>query len=512
MRKKLNLIKILLMAALFTLTSTIAFAATTGFTELPSKTGVSTTKPWTVKLNLDLDKNTINSENIKVKDNKGNAVKATVYPGKDNKSIMVYPQVGGYFPATTYSLELSTNVKSTSGKNLAKPTKMSFTTSNQYEDTTYYEALPSIKTIDILEGPILENKSASFRINPNYSGEVQYRVFLFKYPKETYDNPNVYPNEPYIELTKGYTSALSGNSPYIFKKSEGFASGKYKLVVYIKAKGRAGESKDLNTDFDNYYSSYFRVIANNITVDKPAGASIIYSNYDKTLEEAALEQLKGNPTYQEVNGKWLTPSKELVKYYMNPNNFLDNYGKYQFLNLNYIDGITEDNLNSILEGKGVLDGKGAVFLKASKDANINPIYLVAHALHETGNGTSQLASGVLVSSVDGKAVEPKKTYNMFGIRAIDSNPLKYGSEYAYTQGWFSVDAAILGGAKFVSEGYINSAKYMQNTLYKMRWNMQVTWHQYATDVNWSRAQISRIESLMNQCEGAQVVFDVPKFK
>lgn len=512
MRKKLNLIKILLMTALFTLTSTMAFAATTDFNELPSKAGVSMTKPWTVKLNLDLDKNTINSENIKVKDSKGTVIKTTVYPGKDSKSIVIYPQVGGYFPATTYSIELSTNVKSTSGKNLAKPTKMSFTTSSKYEDTTYYEALPSIKSIDILDGPILENKSASFRINPNYSGEVQYRVFLFKYPGYTYDNSNVYPNEPYIELTKGYTSALGGTSPYIFKQSEGFASGKYKLVVYIKAKGRAGENKDSNTDFDNYYSSYFRVITNNIAVDKPKGASVIYSNYDKTLEEAALEQLKGSPIYEEANGKLLTPSKELIKYYMNPNNFLDDYGKYQFLNLNYIDGITEDNLNSMLKGRGVLEGKGAVFLKASKDVDINPVYLVAHALHETGNGTSTLASGVLVSSVDGKAVEPKKTYNVFGIHAVDSNPVKCGSEYAYTQSWFSVDDAILGGAKFVSEAYINSTKYMQNTLYKMRWNMQVMWHQYATDINWSRAQISKIQESMDQCEDAQVIFDIPKFK
>ncbi|MEL7598468.1 MAG: glucosaminidase domain-containing protein, partial [Clostridiaceae bacterium] len=112
----------------------------------------------------------------------------------------------------------------------------------------------------------------------------------------------------------------------------------------------------------------------------------------------------------------------------------------------------------------------------------------------------------------GKSVTPKVAYNMFGVRAIDSDPNRCGSEYAYTQGWFTVDAAILGGAKFISTGYINSDKYKQNTLYKMKWNVEVTWHQYATDIGWAKKQISRIKQLIEQCNGAKPVYEIPNFQ
>ncbi len=177
-----------------------------------------------------------------------------------------------------------------------------------------------------------------------------------------------------------------------------------------------------------------------------------------------------------------------------------------------MEGVTPQDLNNMLKGKGILEGKGETFLKAAKKSNINPIYLVSHALLETGNGTSKLATGVLISSVNGKAVTPKKTYNMFGVRAVDSNALKCGSEYAYKKGWFTPEEAIIGGAEFIGTGYINSPKYKQNTLYKMRWNIDVTWHQYCTDIGWSYKQLKRIKYLMEQCKNAKPVFDIPNFK
>ena len=82
------------------------------------------------------------------------------------------------------------------------------------------------------------------------------------------------------------------------------------------------------------------------------------------------------------------------------------------------------------------------------------MYLVSHALLETGNGTSDLATGI---SVNGKTV-----YNMFGIHAYDSDANYYGSQYAYNQGWFSVDEAIKGGAEFISGLYINNPNYWEN--------------------------------------------------
>ncbi len=188
---------------------------------------------------------------------------------------------------------------------------------------------------------------------------------------------------------------------------------------------------------------------------------------------------------------------------------------YQFMVLSGQAGATAAQMNKELIGKGILEGQGAAFITASKKYNINELYLMAHSLLETGNGTSTLAKGVLVDKVDGKAVEPRVTYNMYGIGAIDSDPLRGGSERAYKEGWFTPEIAIIEGAHWISNNYINSPIYKQDTLYKMKWNIEVTWHQYATDVAWAFKQIKQIDNMMEYCrrmEGIVLKFDIPKFK
>lgn len=209
---------------------------------------------------------------------------------------------------------------------------------------------------------------------------------------------------------------------------------------------------------------------------------------------------------------WLPATDEQIDFYINPNNFInDPYGKFQFLQLNYTSGITSEDLNTLLKGKGVLEGKGAIFLQAAITYNISPIYLVSHALLETGNGSTALSNGIFVTQVDGKSVSPNLVYNMFGIGAYDINANKYGSEYAYKQGWFSVEEAITGGAKWISSQYINNIFYNQNTLYKMRWNpSNPGTHQYSTDVAWAYNQTYNIKRLADKLPNANLVFDIPK--
>jgi mannosyl-glycoprotein endo-beta-N-acetylglucosaminidase len=162
-----------------------------------------------------------------------------------------------------------------------------------------------------------------------------------------------------------------------------------------------------------------------------------------------------------------------------------------------------------------LDGKGDAFLQAGRDNNINEVYLLAHALLETGNGKSTLANGVWVSSVDGKAVTPKKVYNMYGIGAKDGDALRLGSEYAYKQGWDTPEKAIIGGAKWIADQYINNITYKQNTLYKMRWNPAVPGdHQYATDIGWALKQTSNMDIMLDICQRNNIPlkFDIPSYK
>lgn len=188
---------------------------------------------------------------------------------------------------------------------------------------------------------------------------------------------------------------------------------------------------------------------------------------------------------------------------------------YQFLVLSGSSGIRAQELNAELKGKGILEGKGQAFLDGAEANNINEIYLVSHALLETGNGRSKLANGVLVSEVGGKAVEAKTVYNMFGIGAYDGDAIRLGSEYAYRQGWFTPEAAIIGGAKFIGSSYINNEKYKQDTLYKMKWNPDTpASHQYATDIAWAMKQTSRmdlINHMANRYNSITFRFDIPRY-
>ncbi|MCC5803164.1 PA14 domain-containing protein [Rossellomorea vietnamensis] len=213
----------------------------------------------------------------------------------------------------------------------------------------------------------------------------------------------------------------------------------------------------------------------------------------------------------EFNQMFVNASPEDTAYYLNPNNFEREEAAYlQFLILSRSAGldVTEVNRN-ILENQGILAGKAATFIQAAEQYSVNEVYLIAHALLETGNGTSPLGTGIKVSTVDGKAVEPKVTYNMYGYGANDHCAEKCGSEFAYKQGWFTPEAAIIGGAELIARDYISKG---QDTLYKMRWNPENPGtHQYATDIGWAYKQVSKIYELYALLASYKMTFDVPVF-
>jgi mannosyl-glycoprotein endo-beta-N-acetylglucosaminidase len=46
----------------------------------------------------------------------------------------------------------------------------------------------------------------------------------------------------------------------------------------------------------------------------------------------------------------------------------------------------------------------------------------------------------------------------------------------------------------------------------MRYNINVTWHQYSTDVAWAYKQVKNIKSLIESCENPQPVYEIPIYK
>ncbi|MFS0561718.1 GW dipeptide domain-containing protein [Terribacillus sp. 179-K 1B1 HS] len=206
--------------------------------------------------------------------------------------------------------------------------------------------------------------------------------------------------------------------------------------------------------------------------------------------------------------QWVNPAPTDIEYYLNPDNFIhDDRQRFQFLDLTRSSDATVETLNKYLKGKGTLEGQGQAFLDASKLYGINDIYLVSHSTLETGNGKSQLAQGV---DYKGTTV-----YNMYGVGAYDSCAVQCGAERAYKEGWTTPYKAIVGGAKYIGEGYINSG---QNTLYKMRWNPQAMadtgkyGKQYATDIGWAYKQVNTMYNLYQTMGLYTLYMEIPSYK
>ena len=229
---------------------------------------------------------------------------------------------------------------------------------------------------------------------------------------------------------------------------------------------------------------------------------VIYTDYSMTVDEMVGVQLTAAPTVFTTNA--YSADRSDVEQYVNPENLVSGYDKYQFMALDKSNDVDASTLDVYLNGKGILSGTGDIFKRAAEKNNISEVYLVIHACLETGSGTSKLANGI---DYNGTTV-----YNMFGIGAVDAVPEAEGARYAYTEGWTSVEDAIMGGAEWISENYINNSRYHQNTLYKMRWNPDSpAVHQYATDVAWASKQANNMGAMFEAFPTAEYHFEIPTF-
>lgn len=321
------------------------------------------------------------------------------------------------------------------------------------------------------------------------------------------------PTNVYIRASRN-SNVLKSYGQYSSLKFKTFSNDWYEATVYVGGKARIG------------YINVSDVASENVTKT---------TKYNYNLSKMVDAQLKTNPPAQtdltKGNG-WQDASRNQVEYYTHPSNFsLGSPEYYQFLVLSHPVGVSAADVNrEFLNNTGVLTGKAQVFINAAKAVKINELYLVAHALLETGRGTSPLATGIsewtmrnakceIITDKNGKPVKkniaPKKVYNMYGVGAYDKCAVDAGAQRAYEEGWYSIDTAIEKGAVFAGKGYIQNG---QDTLYKMRWNPErlnnssSASHQYATDVGWAAKQTKTIYNMYEKLAGKHILtFDVPQF-
>lgn len=276
-----------------------------------------------------------------------------------------------------------------------------------------------------------------------------------------------------------------------------------------------------------FSSGFLAVSASSFQDDKELETKYETEHYNVNFSAMVDKQMEMDPLPQtDSDNDWYDASEALTQYYTNPKNFDKDSSEYfQFMKLSSSSEISTDQLNDeILQGKGELEGKAKEFKQASEKQDVNEIYLISHALHETGEGSSKLAEGVevgenkkgkptLVTSSNRSKLDNIKTvYNFFGIKADDDNALEHGAKHAYKQKWNTPEDAIVGGANYIAQDYIAKG---QDTLYKMRWNPENSGsNQYATDVGWAVKQtnnIKRVYDMLQDVDGVVLTFEVPEF-
>ena len=171
---------------------------------------------------------------------------------------------------------------------------------------------------------------------------------------------------------------------------------------------------------------------------------------------------------------WVTASEEAVKYYMDPRNFLDERGIFQFESLEYQKSShTQDGVEKILQNTPMAnktftyksdDGKSKsmkyskAFITAASESGVSPYHLASRVKQEV-----VISSTMMSSSVSGKVSGYEGIYNFYNIGANNStvaggaiaNGLKWASTgNTYSRPWNSPYKSIVGGAdrKSVGEG------------------------------------------------------------
>ena len=219
----------------------------------------------------------------------------------------------------------------------------------------------------------------------------------------------------------------------------------------------------------------------------------------KSTEEGAFDWSTGQWVTGWDGDQWVVASKELVAYYLDPRNFLDDKSVFQFLDLSDITTSAE-TVASVASGMGAnwLAGTHThangntinypeTILRAGQNAGFNPLALCSILIQELGT------NGAEKPTISGTVPGYEGYYNYFNIGAYTTPTFnkaylrglwiaKGGSSNSTSWGrpWNTREKAINGGAQYFAE-YVKGG---QDTLYLKRFDVLTGnySHQYSTDI------------------------------
>ena len=325
----------------------------------------------------------------------------------------------------------------------------------------------------------------------------------------------------------GYISKGTSSKSYVETKTFKVTDGDINQMLTLGfPKSYAEKLAKLKVSHPNWQFVPYKV---NATWDEVIAGETKYISTN--LINGSNTSLRNTEDGAYVNGKWTefagggwySASKQTVKYFIDPRNFLNDGHVFMFEVLNFDSGVqTTELLQSLLNGTFMSgnafyynDKKEKVnisyaqtFRDAGEKNQISSVHLISRVIQEQGSKGSSLSSG--------DNSEYPGYYNFFNINAngkTTSEVIHNGLAYAKKKGWNSPYNAIIGGAALLND-YI---KYGQNTLYLQKFDFAGDTYystQYMQNIRapYSESYTAYSAYVKNNSLDIKFTFSVPVFK
>ncbi|KGP71735.1 N-acetylglucosaminidase [Pontibacillus yanchengensis] len=405
--------------------------------EWQERMDVSEGKEWNIQFNTEMDPSAFNDNTVYIMNDRSLTKHAvTTNLSEDGKTLTVKPE-GNYALAGNYTLYIKQSVASAKGEKMKQSIKLPFTVEG-------YQ-VAKMNAVDSF------NRGKAYKsINDAISHAKQEGSDVVLKNGEVVWTPDG------MVTSKGFTiiysdSATTQSSTYVSGSTEMKYLETTNDSIKVQLADRVGYVKPQTIQLlpKNFVEgqSYYKNVGGDLV-----HYIYYYGHYvSYTYGEAPSSMAEGE-TVRSWDGK--TFKGETYKFFSD-------------LDLRKQSHYTPEEINAYIKEarpNSPLNGYGRTFVKAQEEFNVNALYLMAHAIHESAWGMSRIA---------------QDKNNLYGLNATDDNP--YGNADEFN----SFEDSIMYAAKYVSENYLNESNWKANGDYlgNKAGGMNV---KYASDPYWGQ--------------------------
>ncbi|MBM7570256.1 N-acetylglucosaminidase [Aquibacillus albus] len=398
------------------------------------KFGVAADKEWNVAFNTKMNASSFTSENVYVLNNETEEKHPISFQLSEDQKVLTVTPEEAYELHETYILHIGDSVVSTEEIPMGKVIEMPFFVSKEYV-VADMEFTP-INSFDRLKEAV------------DYADEESHVVL--KNGKVTWAKSGIVRTDRFTNIYS--TNFLTNHFTYVAGQSELEYISSTEQAIGIRVAGKPGyvspdDVSIIPTQLINDQRSYYKNIDEELYHYVFANGSFGTYKYGK-----APDVIDNGEKVYSWDGKTFKG---------------ETYSFFNQMNLREESSATAEQLDAYIKAQkpdSPLIGLGETFVAMQEKHQVNAVYLMAHAIHESAWGMSEIA---------------QDKNNLYGINATDSNP--YGNADTYK----SYEASVQYAADFISSYYLTEGNWRYHGMYLGNKNTGMN-VRYASDPFWGQ--------------------------